>query len=148
MSGTTLSRQPQADEQSVRLSSQILDEERAARELARLRWPAGPVCPFCGSSDTYDLHLRTVNRRRSKCRCCRRQFSVTKGTILEGSKLPLASWIRLIQMLCEGEEEPSVSGVSNALNVSYRTAQNAFDRLVYAAKREPLATLLREPEEK
>ena len=122
----------------------LATEDQAESLLAKLRWPNGPVCPFCFRDDTYRLNLRTVNRRRYKCRVCRRQFSVTKGTVLEGSKLSLACWIRLIQILCEPENEWSVSDVSRELNVGYDTVRNALDRLNYAAKREPLSSMIGE----
>lgn len=118
------------------------DEDQAEQALARLRWPDGPVCPFCNGVDAYALNLRTVKRRRYKCRACRRQFSVTKGTILEGSKLPLGAWIRLIHILCERDGDPLVSEVSRELAVSYDAVRNALDRLTYAAKREPLSSIL------
>lgn len=123
-------------------------EDQAERELARLRWSDGCACPFCGSADTYALTLRTVKRRRYKCRSCRRQFSVTKGTILEGSKLSLVSWIRLVQMLCERDADVSIGAVSRRLNVSYGAARNALDRLIYAARREPFSSMLREPDDR
>lgn len=140
----TLSCDPQSADVTAPTSRRDVTEDQAERELARLRWPDGPVCPFCGTADTYVLHLKTVNRRRYKCRCCRRQFSVTKGTILEGSKLSLRAWIRLVQILCERDGDLSANAVSRELNVSYRTARNIFDRLAYAAKRQPLAAVLQE----
>ena len=144
MSGsTTLSGDPQIADDRTDFSRQATTEDQAERELARLRWPAGPVCPFCGARGTYALNLRTVNRRRYKCCSCRRQFSVTKGTILEGSKLSLGRWIRLIQLLCERDRELSVNEVSRELRVSHRTARNALDRLAYAAKREPFSVVLK-----
>jgi AhpD family alkylhydroperoxidase len=136
----------QVTDDPISSSWQEVAEDQAERELARLRWSGTRQCPFCGSTDTYTLNLRTVNRRRYKCRSCRQQFSVTKGTILEGSKLSLASWIRLIQMLCEKDADLSVATVSRRLNVSYGAARNALDRLMYAARREPFSSRLRNPD--
>lgn len=139
---------PHVADRTARHTPGTKTEEQAERELARLRWPDGPVCPFCGAGDIYVLHLRTVNRRRYKCRECRRQFSVTKGTILEGSKLSLGAWIRLVQILCEGGDNLSANAVSRELNVSYRTVRNIFDRLAYAAKRQPFAAVIEERAER
>lgn len=148
MSGsTTVSRDPQVADETAAPSRQATAEDQAERELARLRWPSGPICPFCSRRGTYALNLRTVNRRRYKCSSCRRQFSVTKGTILEGSKLSLGCWIRLIQLLCERDEDLSVNEVSRELHVSHRTVRNALDRLAYAAKREPFSLVLKQREE-
>ena len=139
-----LSDLPRTDGEEPRTLPTLTTEDQAESLLAKLRWPQGPICPFCLRNDTYRLNLKTVNRRRYKCRLCRRQFSVTKGTILEGSKLSLASWVRLVQILCEPNAEWSVSDVARELNVGYDTVRNALDRLSYAARREPLATMIDE----
>ena len=125
-------------------NGQMLDlaSPEAVEDFFRdLRWPNGTVCPFCGSHVIYQLHLSSVQRRRYKCRTCRRQFSVTKGTILEGSKLPLADWIRIVQMLCENPSGLAVTDLRHELNISYKAAQNAVDRVLYARIRDPLRSL-------
>ncbi len=124
------------------LEEQPLTEDQAERLLAVLRWPSGPICPFCGNKDHYVLDLKNANRRRYKCSACRKQFSVTKGTILEGSKLSLVVWIRFIQFLCKRSEDVSLSDIHHELNVSYGAVQNALDRLAYALKRAPLRAAL------
>jgi transposase-like protein len=130
-----------AGEESSRCLA-AMDERLAEREMVRLRWPAGPVCPFCRSCCIGGLNVRGVRRRRFKCRHCRRQFSVTKGTILEGSKLPLAAWVRLVQMFCDCGGEVSVIEICRELDVGYDTVRNAVDRLSYAVRRKPLASVL------
>ena len=124
------------------LNEQPLTEDQAERLLAVLRWPNGPVCPFCGNTGHYVLDLKNANRRRYKCSACRKQFSVTKGTILEGSKLSLVVWVRFIQFLCKRSEDVSLSDIHHELNVSYGAVQNALDRLAYALKRAPLRAVL------
>ena len=124
---------------------QPLTEDQAERLLAVLRWPNGPVCPFCGNKHHYVLDLKSANRRRYKCSACRRQFSVTKGTILEGSKLSLVVWIRFIQFLSERSEDVSLSEIHHELNVSYGAVRNALDRLAYALKRAPLRAVVDKP---
>ena len=124
------------------MTPSALDDHEDEQLFSDLRWDREHVCPFCGRTDTYVLELKTVRRRRRKCRCCRRQFSVTKGTILEGSKLSLYEWRRLIQVLCDGDHDQTIASLRQHLNVSYPTLQHALDRLVYATKREPLAGIL------
>ena len=53
--------------------------------VANLRWPDGPVCPRCGSTEYSYL----TTRRLWKCKGCKKQYSVKLGTIFEDS--PLAS---------------------------------------------------------
>lgn len=107
-----------------------------------VRWPEGICCPSCGSGGAYRLSLTTVQRRRYKCKACRRQFSVTKGTILEGSKLSLADWVRTLRLLCATPDGLTITELQRELKVSYAAAQNALDRIDYARRREPLRTLL------
>ncbi|MCB2099822.1 MAG: transposase [Rhodobacterales bacterium] len=119
--------------------------EDALEDLfADLRWPEGVCCPSCGAGGVYRLSLASTRRRRYKCRVCRQQFSVTKGTILEGSKLQLHHWVRALRKLCERPEGMTVAQLHKDLGISYRAAQNLFDRLDYAARRQPLAALIRD----
>ena len=65
------------------------DEEACAAYLAILRWPAGFVCPACGSSRGWALATKAYTH---ECADCRKQTSVTAGTVMHGSKLALIAW--------------------------------------------------------
>ena len=62
--------------------------EEGARELfENLRWPTGAVCPCCGADKPYKLTPRADSTRPVragvyKCRGCRKQFTVTVGTVM------------------------------------------------------------------
>ncbi len=117
--------------------------ESAIEDLfTALRWPDGPTCPDCGGREVYRLNVASVRRRRYKCRRCRRQFSNTKGTILEGSKLSLGDWVKVARLVCCRPERVGVTHIQHDLGVSYKTAQNAADRLCYALRRPPLRDLV------
>ncbi len=120
-----------------------LPDEAAAEALfAALRWPESPVCPTCGTAEAYRLNITGIRRWRYKCRRCRRQFSVTRGTILEGSKLSLAAWQYLIQDLCARPEGISIGYIQRTLGLSHGAARNVYDRLLYALARPPLRSLV------
>ena len=79
--------------------NRLFGDPRAARELLEaLRWPEGPACPHCGViGEAYKLEpkpesKRPVRRGVYKCAVCRQQFTVTVGTIFEGSKVGLNKW--------------------------------------------------------
>ena len=55
--------------------------------LAALRWGAGYVCPKCGSHHGYRL-----SNGRYQCAECRHQTSVTAGTVLHKTHMPLTQW--------------------------------------------------------
>jgi hypothetical protein len=57
--------------------------------LAALRWPDGFTCPGCGVSKAWRLETKSWTYQ---CARCGRQTSVTAGTIMHHSKLPLTTW--------------------------------------------------------
>ena len=52
------------------------------------RWPDGFRCPRCGEPDAYGL----ARRELLQCRACRHQTSVTAGTVLHRTHVPLRLW--------------------------------------------------------
>lgn len=71
------------------------DEDNAWKALVHLRWEDGTVkCPFCNHDQTWYLE----KHRSWKCKSCRRNFSVRKGTALESSKVSIGDWMIAIWM--------------------------------------------------
>ena len=70
------------------------DETRAREHLERVQWPNGPICPHCGNCDPARITLLKGKSTRPgvyKCKECEKPFSVTVGTVMERSKVPLTS---------------------------------------------------------
>jgi hypothetical protein len=65
------------------------DEAACARWPLEKRWPAGFRCPACGHDQAWELGRE---RLTLQCAACERQVSVTAGTVLHGSHLPLKVW--------------------------------------------------------
>jgi ISXO2-like transposase domain/Transposase zinc-ribbon domain len=65
------------------------DEAACVAYLARERWPQGFCCPGCGTGKAWQLQSKPWTW---ECAACRRQTSVTAGTIMHHSKLPLTTW--------------------------------------------------------
>jgi hypothetical protein len=67
--------------------------------LEALRWPAGPVCPHCGTTNK-----AYATKRPGKYRCamtgCRKDFTVKVGTVFEASHIPLHKWLLAAYLLC------------------------------------------------
>ena len=83
-----------------------------------MRWGQnGAVCPHCGGADPYKLTPKATSKKPGrkglyKCRACRKQFTVTVGTVFEDSRIPLSKWLLAIHLLAssqEGHERPSAS---------------------------------------
>ena len=65
------------------------DEAACARHLAAMRWPDGFVCPACGHDRGWELKRR---RASWECAACGKETSVSAGTIMHRSHLPLKTW--------------------------------------------------------
>lgn len=63
-------------------------EEACRQYLAESRWPDGFRCPRCGSEAVIELPARLLWR----CRQCGRDTSVTAGTVLHRTRIPLTQW--------------------------------------------------------
>ena len=94
------------------LSPHLHSPEAAIEYLERLRWPNGPVCPHCGETERKPYLLKSRTRRKLwKCAACRKQFTVTVGTIFEDSHIPLTSGCSpsTCSARQEGHERPPAS---------------------------------------
>lgn len=68
---------------------QFPDEAACVAWLAAARWPDGFRCPGCGHDHGWELDTKAWTW---ECARCRRQTSVTSGTVMHGSKLSLTVW--------------------------------------------------------
>jgi ribosomal protein L37AE/L43A len=59
------------------------DLDVATEYVASIRWPDGFICPNCQGREY--SYLKT--RRLWKCKACKKQTSVKKGTVFEDSPL-------------------------------------------------------------
>jgi transposase-like protein len=88
-----------------RFSWFISSEAQCHRRLERLRWPHGVWCPSCRARRISRFQGRGKTgkmRRLYTCLACRYQFTVTAGTFLHDSHLPLKKWFEAIFALCSG----------------------------------------------
>ena len=72
------------------------DEASCARHLAAKRWPDGFVCPACGHDRGWELKRR---RASWECAACGKETSVTAGTIMHRSHLPLKTWLMAVHIV-------------------------------------------------
>jgi transposase-like protein len=99
------------------------DDNKAREYLERLRWPNGPVCPHCGSTEgAYALEGKAHRPGLQKCAACREQFSVTVGTVFESSKIGLAKWMLATYLLTSSKKGISSHQLHRTLGVTYKTA--------------------------
>lgn len=115
-----------------KLNHYHLTEDEARTYLESLRWPEGPVCPHCGSVNAVALQGKSHRPGLKKCRDCRRQFSVTVGTIFERSHLPLRHWVYAFARMCASKKGISAKQLERELGISYKAAWFMCHRIRHA----------------
>ena len=122
------------------LDPRFTDPIAAAEYLEAIRWPDGAFCPHCGESERVNrLKSKATTRRLWKCYSCRKQFTVTVGTIFESSHVPLNKWLAAFYLLCSSEKGMSAHQLHRMLGVTYKTAWFMFHR-IREVMREPAFT--------
>ncbi|MBK6341859.1 MAG: IS1595 family transposase [Flavobacteriales bacterium] len=104
--------------------------EQVCRDhLAVMRWgpDAVPCCPFCGVVESH----RIEGGKRFKCKdkACRKKFSVTVGTVMENTKLPLRLWFAAIWMATNSSKGVSSLQLHRNLGVTQKTAWFLLSRI-------------------
>ncbi|WP_424139407.1 IS1595 family transposase [Roseomonas chloroacetimidivorans] len=93
--------------------------EAACREaLFRWRWPDGFECPICGER----RHSEIRSRQLFQCSACRRQTSLTAGTIFAATKVALRTWFRAIYHVSQTKKGISSLELARRLGVTQSTA--------------------------
>jgi transposase-like protein len=119
------------------------DAEAAAEYLESIRWPDGPVCPHCANPDNKPAYrIKHKTRRLWKCGACRKQFTVTVGSIFESSHVPLNKWLLAFYLLCSSKKGMSAHQLHRMLGVTYKTAWFMAHRIRYAMQQPPFASRL------
>lgn len=108
--------------QSLLTERHATDEAAARAHLEAIRWPNGPICPHCSGTKIYRLKVKNTAREVLKCAGCRKQFTVTVGTIFEGSHIPLTKWIQAFQLVCSSKKGISTHQLHRMLGITYKSA--------------------------
>src|SRR3712207_1574977 len=93
-------------------------EEKCRAVVEKLRWPSGFVCPTCGGCE--GIRLRT--RPKIQCRACRRQVSLTAGTIFHATKLPLTTWFLTMWLVATAKNGISSVELGRRLGIKQTNA--------------------------
>ena len=121
-----------------KLAKHFSDEDAARELLESMRWgQTGAVCPHCGGSDPYKLTPKATSAKPGrkglyKCKACRKQFTVTVGTVFEASHIPLSKWLLALHLLASSKKGISAHQLHRNLGISYKGAWFMAHRLRYA----------------
>jgi hypothetical protein len=103
------------------------NESACLEYIAKLRWPKGFICPACGEKTSKPSLMR---RGLFLCRKCKRQTSITSGTLFHGSHKPLRTWFLAIWFVTSQKHGASALGLKRVLGLgSYDTAWSWLHKL-------------------
>lgn len=120
------------------LTDPIFSDDNKAREhLEAIRWEHGIYCPHCGNADPASIHRLAGKSHRPglfQCNACRQHFTVTVGTVMERSKIPLAKWVLGFHLYAASKKGMSANQLGRMLGVTYKTAWFMSHRIREAMK--------------
>ena len=116
-------------------------DEKAREYLEAIRWPNGKVCPHCKNGDENKIWAikpngtKLIRQGLYQCGACKKQFTVTVGTIFESSHIPLRKWLIAWYLLCASKKGMSSLQFQRTLQLgSYRTALFMTHRIRHALR--------------
>jgi transposase-like protein len=134
------------------LAREYSDEAAARFKFEEMRWGSAcqdVTCPHCGVvglDNSYRVKVGAGSSTRPglwRCRSCKGQFTVTKGTVFEDSHVPLTKWLLALYLLAASKKGMSAHQIHRMLKVKYQTAWFMMHRLRYAMSVDPMASKLR-----
>jgi transposase-like protein len=116
-------------------------EEQCELALEKARWPNGFRCPLCRGEQHGLVYGRRL--KRYQCRSCGHQATVTAGTILQATKLPLTTWFLAFYLIGQAKTGISSLELSRHLGVNYDTAWLLHNKILKAMSERDEVDLLR-----
>lgn len=101
------------------------NDDKAREHLEALRWPDGVNCPHCGNTDPARIRqLKGKSHRPGLYQCneCREHFTVTVGSVMERSHVPLRKWVLAFHLMAASKKGMSAHQLHRMLGVTYKTA--------------------------
>jgi transposase-like protein len=115
----------------IHLIEKLQSEEDCRLFLEDVRWQGKPVCTHCGSIS--DKHYKLKNggtfKGLYKCKDCRERFTVTVGTMFEGSHINLKKWFLAIYVFLSHKKGISSVQLSKDLGITQKTAWFMLSRI-------------------
>ncbi len=101
--------------------------------LFEQRWPNGFECPNCHQREYWEIHRQDrPGMPLYECKQCRRQASVTAGTVFHRSKVPLPVWFMAIYLVAIDKRGVAALTLARLLGVAYGTAWLLHHKIQHA----------------
>lgn len=100
-------------------------EQQCIDYLHELRWQGGFICPRCQCNRAWQ-----ISDIKYKCQNCGYQSTLTSGTLLQGTHLPLTLWFKAVWYIVSCQDGTKISELQRCLNLSsYRTALSMVNKI-------------------
>lgn len=117
-------------------------EEQCEAALEKNRWPDGFRCPACSATEHY--RYRRDSSLIIQCKACRKQTSLTEGTIFHSTKLALTIWFQAMFLLTQNKNNVSTLELRRLIGVSYPAAWRIKHKLMQVMYEREQSTVLSE----
>src|SRR4051794_38542649 len=101
-----------------------MSDTEVERVFIRLRWAdngGDAYCPHCGGTTVY-MARRSNGSAPRRCKACRKDFTITSGTLFTSHKMPLRSYLMAIAIFANEVKGKSMLALSRDLGTQYKTA--------------------------
>ncbi len=112
----------------LELIKSMPDDKTCREYIATQRWGKDSVvCPYCGHNRAYFIE----GGERYKCasKTCYKKFSVTVGTIMEASKIPLVKWLTAIYLVSAHKKGISSYQLGRDLGIAQKNSWFMLHRI-------------------
>lgn len=129
------------------LMVKLADEKTCRAYAEELRWGGNILCPHCNEPKPYRLKDGKTYRCRAKT--CKKDFTVTVGTFMENSKIPLSTWMAAIYVCTAHKKGISSVQLGKDLGITQKSAWFMWHRIreMLVPKEEPQLTNMVEVDE-
>jgi transposase-like protein len=112
------------------LSNPVFQDATKARKwLEAHLWADGPVCGYCGTVNNSTPIRTRPGYYQCNERECRKQFTVTVGTLFERSHIPLNKWLMAAFLICASKKGISAHQMHRMLGISYKSTWFMMHRI-------------------
>ncbi|MGO9121035.1 MAG: IS1595 family transposase [Desulfomonilaceae bacterium] len=121
-----------------------MNEEQARQYIESVLWSGGPCCPHCGSEKAWDIRSASARSGVYECAACGKQFTVTVGTVMHGSHIPLRQWLIAFHLMTSSKKGVSALQLQRNLGLgSYRTAWYLAHRIRLSMNEDAVLKMLK-----
>ena len=113
----------------VQIMRQFPDDAAAEKWFAESRWPNGPHCPHCGSTNVLSGARHPSMPYRCREKECRKRFSVKTGTVMEASNLGYQTWAIAIYLALTSLKSVSSMKLHRDLEIAQKSAWHLSHRI-------------------